>query len=652
MSVTFCVSAPERDPVLLRRGGIYRFKCIKPHGRSTGDAHLRVEVVRGRDDDGSTRAPDSSGDHEFFGIVASGDLTVGKDRPIAISIKSEVHCGIPDADVPYEKGFFVSYFERRSLVPIDDYGWCIARANEDTNPHYKIPPGASVNVLYAEWTDGFSAATATEESELPPPPKSSDADLWKQVTGLRRSPKGTLRGDPGLLDDTPSPTATVVNFPQGRPTRSDSLELYDSDGARSEATVVDVDSPRSPIKTEVADITYPMSFLHSAPNVTIVEENIGRRRKEADPKYAKFTSASEVIDAFRRLASMDEFSKRSGFTDKSYSFVSDDDRAKLKRGDVTVKSVRGTIFAAPDKGGDKTAHQVYRDFLLPLVDVKYFSGEVPEGYKVSGPVTTHFNANQQLGWDDDVPFETWRKIYELWRQRTKLESLTDDQLADLPIILAVFMSEARVFDKTTELFEHLVPRNADFASHTMIVPMNLGGISEALYKECEEDKDGSAVGYVRDQDFWITPRHLLYTRKDGEKIHIPIMGADSVCVGVGNGVSVTHRNHQFDWTADVGVVYQSPKEYTTNLNGRKVRWSLDPLSLVNMEYPLKDDEIGTEVTIDLKSYDGGGIVKITKAQPGSEVRVQRRGAHKYIGSLGLLDRQDLTVNFVRYGGSA
>jgi hypothetical protein len=556
-------------------------------------------------------------------------------------------------------GFFVSYFERRSLVPIDDYGWCIARAIDDTTPHYTIPPGASVNVLYAEWTDEFSAATeeSEKESELPPPPELSDANakIFRLLRErLSRSREKTPQGNPDMpADDAASDATTVVGLDKSGLTRRGSAHLYeDTDGSVSDKSVVTVlDNPRSPIEPGVEDMTYPISVLESAQNVNIVKGNIGRRRKDPKPKYVTFRTASEVMAAFKRLAPMEEFEKRVGFTDRSDG-PEGDVKASLKRADVAVRSVQDTIFAAQDKGGDAEANRVYREFILPLVNLKLTTGDSPTGYRASGRVTARFSKEQRIAWNPEMPFQTWRKIYELWRQRTTLQTLTDEQLANLPDILAVFISEARCFKKGPNEFQHLVPENTGFANYTMIVPMNTGGITKKLYQECEEDKLGSAVGHVQDKGFWVTPRHLHYTRKDGAEIEIPIMGPDSVCFGVGKGVSVTHEDHQYDWVADVGVVYQSPSGYTTNLNEREVRWYLDATGFVNMTYPLKKNEIGNEVTIDLKSYDGGDNVIISDARPGNTVKVDGRGAHKYLSRLGVLERQELTVNFVRYRESA
>lgn len=143
MSVTFCVQLPPEATVAklaLRRGGVYCFRAAPPApARHPMAGQLLVDVVT----DPTVET--------FFGIIASGPVTVRRGKPAAVSLYSEVNVTGADCDLLHTGNALAPYVTDRKLVhftTIDKYVWgVVPEKRGSTRSDHAIPPGYTINVL-------------------------------------------------------------------------------------------------------------------------------------------------------------------------------------------------------------------------------------------------------------------------------------------------------------------------------------------------------------------------------------------------------------------------------------------------------------------------------------------------------------------------
>ena len=143
MSVTFCVQLPPEATVAklsLRRGGVYCFRAAPPApARHPMAGQSLVDVVTG------------PAAETFFGIIASGPVTVRRGKPAAVSLYSEVNVTGADCDLLHTGNALEVYVTDRKLeqfATIDKYVWgVVPDTNGSTRSNHSIPPGYTINVL-------------------------------------------------------------------------------------------------------------------------------------------------------------------------------------------------------------------------------------------------------------------------------------------------------------------------------------------------------------------------------------------------------------------------------------------------------------------------------------------------------------------------
>lgn len=190
MSVTFCVQLPPEATVAklsLRRGGVYCFRAAPPApARHPMAGQSLVDVVT--DPAAGT----------FFGIIASGPVTVRRGKPAAVSLYSEVNVTGADCDLLHTGNALAPYTQNRRLehfATIDRYVWGVApgQANEVT---YHLRTGWYVDVLGIRAAAARAITTPAPQPPIGGQPQGGDT---AKATTTGSSPQG---GAPA--DHTPS----------------------------------------------------------------------------------------------------------------------------------------------------------------------------------------------------------------------------------------------------------------------------------------------------------------------------------------------------------------------------------------------------------------------------------------------------------------
>lgn len=228
--MTFCVQLPPEATVAklsLRRGGVYCFRAAPPApARHPMAGQSLVDVVTG------------PAAETFFGIIASGPVTVRRGKPAAVSLYSEVNVTGADCDLLHTGNALAPYIPNRRLehfLTIDRYVWGVAPGPDDQGT-YRLRTGWYVNVL------GIRAAAARAHA-APAPQPPGDGQLQRSPptnpTPTGSSPQGGAPADhtSSTEDGTTDPTPTGLS-PQGGATanpspigqhRSGGRPLVDSD---------------------------------------------------------------------------------------------------------------------------------------------------------------------------------------------------------------------------------------------------------------------------------------------------------------------------------------------------------------------------------------------------------------------------------------
>lgn len=391
MSVTFCARlSPGQRPAKqsLRHGGVYRFRSVQNvSSRDPMATNATVELQ-----------PANARNHqvgEFFGIIASGPVTVRTDRFVAVSMYCEVHCASPNADIAYHLGFPVSYFDVRALLPqseIDGFSWCIGPRPQ--TPHFKIPPGVLVNVLRLTWS-----APGEEQGDVrgagPPPPEPEPEPEREPEAAA-----GTAAGP------APGSESELVSF--------DALSGADSDDYFSAA-----DSPEP-----APDPASPAATL-----------SVVARGSPARPTLGSISDYKAVIDAFRNLYPLTAI--RDALNPDAWT------KAKVK------KFMRGVQFAthADKTTGSATMPLQAINFLL-LIAVGTNNERWDE--KLDKPRSDLVMPEKaRPRWGNKIVFYSY--LYEQWSIRTGLLALNDAQLEGLQSGLDNFWAWG---DNSEDLFHH------------------------------------------------------------------------------------------------------------------------------------------------------------------------------------------------------
>ena len=443
MSVTFCARlSPGQRPAKqsLRHGGVYRFRSVpNVSSRDPMATNATVELQ-----------PATALNHqvgEFFGIIASGPVTVRTDRFVAVSMYCEVHCASPNADIAYHLGFPVSYFDVRALLPqseIDDFSWCIGPSPQ--TPHFKIPPGVLVNVLRLTWSaPGEEQGGVRDAGPLPPEPEPEPEPEREPEREQEAEPEperepapaaepepepdpeparepeaaaGTAAG-PALAagpelapapDPEPAPAAGPALAPAAGPAREPEREP--APGSESELLFFDAQSG-----AESDDFISAAGSPEPAPDPASPAATLSvvARGSPARPTLGSISDHKAVIDAFRNLYPLTAI--RGALNPDAWT------KAHVKK---FMKAFQIATHADTTRGSATMSLQAINFLLLIAVGTNNERWDE----KLDKPRTDLVMPEKaRPRWENKIVFYSY--LYEQWSIRTGLLALNDAQLEGL-----------------------------------------------------------------------------------------------------------------------------------------------------------------------------------------------------------------------------